>query len=475
MQPSTINFFISDILINQVQPSPFFLYCTAITILKYFLIYEFKSGRIPVIFWDLDRKFLYSKKMMRFFYDIGIKLYFLAILVASLWNQKAYRWISGRYGWREKIKTAFDPQDRVIWFHCASLGEFEQGRPIIEHVRKKFPDRKILLSFFSPSGFEKRRNYEAADLVVYLPLDTKRNVREFLKHLPLEKVFFIKYEFWFHMLRELHLKKIQVYLASGNFRSNQLFFKSYGRWYRSMLGFFDHIFVQNTTSEELLSGLEMKNVSVAGDTRFDRVLKIAGEPKDIHKLKDFKGDKPLIVAGSTWERDEEILLKAYEHFGEKLRWVIAPHEPSIKNIDRLSLLFGSTLKLTRLIEAGNTDAQVVLVDTIGHLSSLYNYATIAYIGGGFGKGIHNILEAVAHGKAVMFGPNYHSFQEAHDLISAGIAYVVNQHQDVVMHTEVMVNNLEIQKEASQIAENYVIKNSGATDRIVDFVFLKNEA
>ncbi len=409
---------------------------------------------------------------MRLLYNLGIRIYYLLVLLASTGNEKARKWIHGRRNWAELLEGRFDKNDRVIWFHCASLGEFEQGRPIIEKVKQSFPEYKILLTFFSPSGYEKRKNFSGADYVSYLPLDTPGNARKMLDLVPIEKVFFIKYEFWFHLLKALHRKNIPVYLASGSFRANQIFFKWYGGWYRKFLHYFTHIFVQNKESEKLLYSAGLKDVTIAGDTRFERVAKIAENAVPKQNFLSFSKDKPVIIAGSTWEKDEELLYGIYEQFSTRCRWIIAPHEPTWKNLDRLSHQFNNSILYSKIQDGDEIESEVILVDTIGHLSSLYQYADIAFIGGGFGKGIHNILEAAAFGNPILFGPNFESFQEAKDLISVNAAYVIKHTQEGLAIIEDLVNNESKRKSIAETAENYIIKQLGATDKIVDFVFIK---
>ncbi len=408
---------------------------------------------------------------MRILYDFGIRIYYFLVLLASAGNEKAKKWIHGRREWEKRLKGKFGEDDKVIWFHCASLGEFEQGRPLIERVRNSYPEYKILLTFFSPSGYEKRKNYEGADVVSYLPLDTARNARKFLNIVPVEKVFFVKYEFWLHILRAVKQENISVYLASGNFRSGQLFFKWYGAWYKKFLHYFTHIFVQNEESKDLLNGVGIAKVTVAGDTRFDRVVKIAKETVSKENLLKFSNQRPLIIAGSTWEKDEEVLHEVYEQFSGKCNWIIAPHEPTKKNIDRLSGLFSERVLYSEISDLNEISGSVILVDTIGHLSSLYRYGTIAYIGGGFGKGIHNILEAAVFGLPLLFGPNYYNFQEARELISDDVARVIKHTQDLYSTIDGLVNSEKKRLKIAEIAENYILKRKGATKKIVDFVFI----
>lgn len=411
---------------------------------------------------------------MRLFYKLGIYIYYFLVLLASIGNEKAKKWIRGRRSWARDLEGKFEEGDRVIWFHCASLGEFEQGRPLIESIKKSYPEYKILLTFFSPSGYEKRKDYDGVDFASYLPLDTPRNAKKLLELVPIEKAFFIKYEFWYFMLKGLKMRNIPIYLASGNFRSTQLFFKWYGRWYRKFLHYFTHIFVQNSSSVDLLAGIGIDQVSLAGDTRFERVAKIASETVPKQNLLAFSKVKPVIIAGSTWEKDEALLFGIYQKFSGRCRWIIAPHETSEKNIMRLSGQFKNSVLFSQILDKDEIDADVILVDTIGHLSSLYQYGNIAYIGGGFGKGIHNILEAAAFGNPIFFGPNFQSFQEARDLISVNAAYVLQQAQEGYSQMGHLVNNKNQRKEIAEITEDYILNQLGATDKIVDFVFINED-
>jgi len=272
---------------------------------------------------------------MTILYNIGIRIYWLMALLISPWNRKAKLWIQGRKQWYDKLKEAMDGDQQVIWFHCASLGEFEQGRPVLEEIRKGRPTHKILLTFFSPSGYEKRKDYTGADYVMYLPLDTRRNARKMLDLLSLEMAFFIKYEFWYHFLKHLRKKEVPFYLASGNFRSSQLFFRWYGKWYRKFLTLFTHIFVQNKASGELLSGVGLTRVTVAGDTRFDRVHELLQDPFRHPALESFTKDSQVIVAGSTWEKDEQYLAHTFGELSRQAKWIIAPHELSESHIRSL--------------------------------------------------------------------------------------------------------------------------------------------
>lgn len=402
---------------------------------------------------------------MRIIYNIGIGLYYLAALLISPWNQKAKHWIRGRKGWRKDLQDAFGPGDRVVWVHCASLGEFEQGRPVIEALREECPDRKILLTFFSPSGYEKRKEYPLADHVMYLPLDTARNSRLIVDSVPLEMALFIKYEFWIHFLTRLKKKNIPLYLASGIFRADQAFFKWYGSWYRKILSAFTHIFVQDENSRELLAAFGFTNVSVAGDTRFDRVDQLAKSEYSHPAMEAFTAKATVIVAGSTWEPDELLLQEAFKRLPSEVKWIIAPHELSESHLGNLRSRFPGSVLFTEAESKLTPDSRVVIVNTIGHLSYLYRYGTLAYIGGGFGKGIHNILEAATYGMPVFFGPNCKKFSEAQELLEQGAAFLVYEAGEMLSTVHQQLENPNLLKTTSETASNYVKERLGASFRI----------
>ncbi|MEA3462181.1 MAG: glycosyltransferase N-terminal domain-containing protein [Bacteroidota bacterium] len=403
---------------------------------------------------------------MTLLYNIGVRIYCLVAVILSPWKRKAKLWVEGRKHWYEKLSAAMEPDEKVIWFHCASLGEFEQGRPVIEEIRKRRPEHKILLTFFSPSGYEKRKDYEGADYVMYLPLDTRRNAKKMLDLLSIEMVFFIKYEFWYHFLHQLNRKKIPVYLASGNFRPGQLFFRWYGRWYRRFLALFTHIFVQNKDSLSLLAGIGYKHVSVAGDTRFDRVHELVQTRFSHPALEGFSKDSPVIVAGSTWDKDEQLLAHAFKELSNELHLIIAPHELSESHICSLQERFPGSVLYTELKKEVPEGCRVILVNTIGKLSYLYRYGHLAYIGGGFGKGIHNILEAATYGLPVIFGPEYKKFAEAVDLSSLGGAFPVGNETELLFTIRQQLENSQLLKTTSQIAANFVSERVGATSAIL---------
>jgi 3-deoxy-D-manno-octulosonic-acid transferase len=391
---------------------------------------------------------------------------------SALLNEKARLFVKGRKNWRQTLSEEVDSNARYIWMHCASLGEFEQGRPVIEEIKKQFPEYKIALTFFSPSGYEIRKNYGLADIVMYLPLDTKRNAKDFLNLLNPEKVFFVKYEFWHFYISELKKRKIPLFVISAIFRENQQFFKNspWGKWYRKMLFRVEHIFVQNETSGKLLEAVGVKNYTVSGDTRFDRVASIAKGFKNFPIVEKFKGNAKLIVAGSTWKPDEELLAE-FINQNTEARIIFAPHEVSEANINRLTqLLKKPAVRFSQIENVEVESVQVIIVDSIGILSSLYKYGEIAYIGGGFGVGIHNILEAATFGLPVIFGPNYQKFKEAVDLISEGGAFSITDFNQLQIIMNRLLNNEDALKKASEISKNYVAKNIGSTKLIIKKVF-----
>lgn len=408
---------------------------------------------------------------MSVLYVIGIKFMSVLIAVAALFNSKARLWIRGRKKIFHRLKADIKPSDKIAWFHCASLGEFEQGRPVIERYKQKYPDYKILLTFYSPSGYEIRKNYKHADYIYYLPIDTPKNANKFLEIAHPEVVFFIKYEFWFYFLQEIYKRNIPLYLVSGIFRPEQRFFKSIAGSSRKMLRFFTHFFVQNDESKQLLNSINLKNVTVTGDTRFDRVYEIAQKVRHLDLVEKFiQQNKLTLIAGSTWKPDEEIIIEYFNKTDYALKLIIAPHEIHKENVSRLENSFKESLKIKKYSEATEKnieEADVLIIDNIGLLSSLYKYGNVAYIGGGFGKGIHNTLEAATFGLPVMFGPNYLKFQEAIDLIKLGSAFSIKTFADF---KDIMDNMLDAENENKRIGElssEYVRKKCGATDKILN--------
>ena len=407
---------------------------------------------------------------MQLIYCILIRFYYITIILVSPFNVKAKAWIKGRKGLFEKLRNAIDEQSNIIWFHCASLGELEQGRPVIEVYKKQNPDHKILLTFFSPSGYEIRKNYTGVDWVFYLPIDTKSNAKEFLSIVKPIKVIFVKYEFWQNFLKELYKNKVPVYLISAIFRKDQLFFKWYGGWYRKLLNCFAHIFVQNDESFTLLKAININHISVAGDTRFDRVYEIASNAKKISEADEFSEGNKVIVVGSAWPIDEEILMPYINNAPKDVKFIIAPHEISESALSKTEK--NILIPIVRFSKASVSDlkkAKVLLIDNVGMLSTLYKYGSIAYIGGGFGKGIHNILEAAVFGLPVFFGPNYQKFSEAIELILEKGAYSVNTAIEVENQFNKLFNDDLYYNNISNISKEFVANRLGATQKIVNFI------
>ena len=407
---------------------------------------------------------------MILFYNLSIFFYSLLVRVASLFNPKAKQWVLGRNNILKKIEEAVKGETNLVWFHSASLGEFEQGRPVIEAFKLKYPEYKIVLTFFSPSGYEIRKNYEGVDYVFYLPVDTKRNAKAFIRLIDPKMVFFIKYEFWYHYLNQLRKKEIPTYIFSTIFRPKQMFFKPYGGLYRKILKTFTHFFVQNEESIELLKGIGFENVSLAGDTRFDRVYSIAQQAKVLPQLEGFAQNRPVMIAGSTWPKDEENIIKYLNNSENDYKYIIAAHEVDenhIKNI--VSGIEKPYVRFTTATKPEIDAAEVLVVDCIGVLSSLYRYGDISYIGGGFGRGIHNTLEAACYGMPVIFGPNYHKFKEAKDLLTLGGAQTYENYEKLKNLLDSYHENVVLRRKSGKYSKTYVDKMRGATDKILSII------
>ncbi len=414
---------------------------------------------------------------MRSLYSLGIFFYSIVIRIASLFHTKARLWVRGRKNLfselESKIKSSTQP---VAWFHCASLGEFEQGRPLIEEFKKRYPAYRILLSFFSPSGFEVRKNYPGADIICYLPLDTAANAKRFVSLVNPSIVFFVKYEFWLNTLAEIRKKKVPHFLISGIFREDQIFFKSHGGIFREALKGFSFLFTQEKNSVELLKTIGITNVIAAGDTRFDRVVDIASGAKEIQLAKLFSGDgENIIVAGSTWPQDEEFFFPAISiQLKQDWKLIIAPHElggTHLAAIENALVAIGIEKELiTRFSKAKEETVRgfkVLLIDNIGMLSSLYRYGNIAYIGGGFGKSIHNTLEAAVYGIPVVFGPRFEKFNEAKELIAAAGGFGVQTGQELQNVLNELLSDKMKRKDAGMKAGKFVKDNTGATKIILE--------
>ncbi len=404
---------------------------------------------------------------MQILYNLFIRLYLFCIIIAGMFNKKARLWLAGRKNLFNKISFVLKEGEKRVWFHCSSLGEFEQGRPVIEKFREKYAGYKIVLTFFSPSGYEIRKNYEYADYIFYLPLDTRKNSEKFIELINPKLVFFIKYEYWFNFLSVLKQRNIPVFIVSAIFRSNQHFFKWYGAWFRKKLKCITYFFVQNKISKGLLESIGITNVSVSGDTRFDRVFSIANNKKSFPLIEKFKGNNNLLIAGSTWPQDEKLIYEIINLKIQNLKFVIVPHEVHKEHIN--GILHGTGAKAVKFSEADDNNVSgfdALIVDSIGVLSHLYQYSTVTYIGGGFSKGIHNILEAATFGNPVVFGPNYFKFHEAKDLIEIKGAFSVSSSQQLADKLRELLDNKSLLEKTSAIAKNYVAEKKGATENVV---------
>jgi 3-deoxy-D-manno-octulosonic-acid transferase len=410
---------------------------------------------------------------MRIIYNLGILIYTFLASLFSPFSLKARLWTSGRKSWRLHLKEKVNPEEVNLWFHCASLGEFEQGRPLIEAIKKRNPEIRIILTFFSPSGYEIRKNYNHADYVCYLPADTPGNALDFISAVNPAAAVFVKYEFWENYTSVLQKKSIPIYLVSGIFRPDQHFFRWYGIFFRNMLYRFSHIFVQDGHSKDLLNGIGIGNVTVAGDTRFDRVVQIADSAREIPQLEQFRGNEKLLLAGSSWRPDEETIARYISEHPGTMKWVFAPHEIDTANIDRLEQLLGNDTVRFSEFTPQKSGARIMIIDNIGMLSSAYRYCHIAAIGGGFGKGIHNILEAASWGVPVVFGPNHTRFREACELIAADGACSFNDYEGFRAIIDRWSNDEKSYRESAAGALEYVRKNTGATEIILSKMDLKD--
>ena len=410
---------------------------------------------------------------MRILYNFVILVLASLARILSVFNHKARLWVEGRKNWPELVKQKINSSEKYIWMHCASLGEFEQGRPVIEEIKTVMPQYRIVLTFFSPSGYEIRKNYPGANCICYLPADTPSNALKFIDIINPSFVIFVKYEFWNNYISILYEKKTPIFLISGIFRPEQHFFKWYGSFFRKMLKKLDHIFVQDKESLTLLHDIGITEVTLTGDTRFDRVMQIASTAGEIPQLEKFRGNEKLFLAGSSWAPDEEILAKYINMHSERMKWVFAPHEIEKSNIERLERLL--TVSFVRYSQFADTSAgaRVLIIDNIGMLSMAYRYAYIAAIGGGFGKGIHNILEAACWGIPVLFGPNHKKFREAIDMKNVGGAKSFSTYKEFRdIMDELLIDKLSYSKSA-EAARSYVKENTGATETIIQKIKVKD--
>ena len=410
-------------------------------------------------------------------YNIAIHFYLLGVAIASLFNEKVRKMWRGERAAFDVLKQKVDPEAKYVWFHAASLGEFEQGRPIMERLRSEHPEYKILLTFFSPSGYEVRKNYEGADIICYLPLDTPINAIRFLRLVRPVMAFFIKYEFWYNYLHILKYRKVPTYSVSSIFRPEQVFFKWYAKKYAGVLRCITHFFVQNEQSRELLEKIGITEVTISGDTRFDRVLQIKEQSKRLPLVEAFKNKKQTVeeaykqeykvfVAGSSWPPDEDIFIR---FFNEHPEWklIIAPHVIGNDHLQQImSKLNRKTVRYTEATPETAAEAQCMIIDCFGLLSSIYHYGEVAYVGGGFGVGIHNVLEAAVWNVPVFFGPNNKRFQEAQQLLASGGAVEITDYNSFDSAMTLFMNDEKWLKECGSKAGEYVKSKAGATDIVL---------
>ena len=407
-------------------------------------------------------------------YWLAIRGYAAILHIATLFHPKAKLFIAGRKHLLTRMRQALATEQRPrIWMHCASLGEFEQGRPVLESLRKKYPSYALVLTFFSPSGYEVRKNYEGADYIFYLPFDSNTNAKEFLDIVQPQLCIFVKYELWYFFLHNIAKRHIPALLISANFRTEQAFFKWYGGLQRRMLQSFTHIFVQNKKSVDLLQSIDINNVSVSGDTRFDRVIEAVQQKKELPAAASFAEGYKVIVAGSTWKEDEEFLQKALQQLSDDWKLILVPHEVHDSHINEIGRLFPDAC--VRWSQYNNEqDKRVLIVDKVGLLLQLYQYANVAWIGGGFGKaGVHNILEAAAYGIPCAYGPIFHQFNEGRELIDAGGAITTNHPDTFAQQIQQWQKDTASYRKRADAASNYIFTHGGATDVVIAYIVEKN--
>ena len=410
---------------------------------------------------------------MRIVYDLLIHFYSYLICFAAFFNTKAKQRVQGIKMQKERI-LAFDKGKReCIWMHCASLGEFEQGRPLLQKIKNEKPETSIVITFFSPSGYEKCKNYAVADEVFYLYDDTKKNAAFFVNNINPDKVFFVKYEFWYRHIQAIYKTEAKLFLIAGIFRQNQVFFKFYGRFFKNILRNFTHFYLQNQNSSNLLASIELTNTTVCGDPRFDRVASVASQKKEINGISEFKTESTVLIAGSTWKPDETLIADFLKKkkCKENLKIIIAPHEISEDRIRFIeNIMPGNIIRYSARTKEKLINAKILIIDNIGMLSHLYRYADICYIGGGFGAGIHNSLEAAVFGKPIFFGPKYSKFSEAVALIEKNAAFSITSQSEFYTELEHMLQSNDARRKASENAASYCKSMTGSTNRIFTDVF-----
>lgn len=407
---------------------------------------------------------------MRFVYTFFIHLYSWLVAIASLWNDKAQLWKRGRENWESQLVQQISENKKIVWFHCASLGEFDQGLPVMEQLKIKQPDIFLVVSFFSPSGFEYRKNHPIADLTCYLPLDTPHNARLFIQIIHPNYAVFVKYEFWYNYLNELYIKRIPTIFISSNFRSSQPFFQWYGGWFRKHLRHIDAFFVQNETSKQLLESIHIPQVTVSGDTRFDRVSALSAQTAELPIINSFKNNHLLLVAGSSWQPEEEILEQLMQQEWEQLKLIVAPHDISESHIQQIEKRFSSIcMRYSVADEKHVPDKKVLIINNIGILNKIYRYADIALIGGGFGSGLHNILEAACYGVPVLFGPKSDKFPEAHLLQAEGSGFEIDSYPNFLKAFQKLYTNPDFLTQTKRLSYEFVQAHQGATETIMKYL------
>ena len=405
---------------------------------------------------------------MRFFYSLFIQFYACLIKLVSPFSKKAKLWCAGRKNIFLSLEKKCADKENIIWFHCASLGEFEQGKPLMEKIKQKEKNVTLLITFFSPSGYEVKKNDRIADIITYLPLDTPKNARKFIQIVNPKQVFFIKYEYWYNYMHELYKANIPFCYISAVFRKNQYFFKSYGRWFLKQLKRCSYFFVQNEDSAKLLKQHGISNTVVTGDTRFDRVHTIAQQPYQLDFIASFKTGKKLLVAGSTWQSDEKLLVKLFPKISSNYKLVIAPHVVEKEHIAYIKKLFSSFSMIcySEKEQKEVSNYEILIIDTIGILSKIYRYADISYIGGGFKTGLHNILEAAVFEKPLFFGPHFQKFNEAVALVEKGAAFPITNANEMMQKVNCFEENPSLYYTVCEVCKNYIAQNLGATDKIM---------
>ena len=404
---------------------------------------------------------------MLLFYKFFTQFYFFAIKIASLFNNKAKLLIIGQKQWKKILQEKVKTNEKYVWIHCASLGEFEQGRPLIEKIKTETPTLKIALTFFSPSGYEIRKNYNLADIICYLPFDSPKNAKDFLKILNPVYAVFIKYEFWYFMLNQLKKNNIPFFLIAGIFRKNQIFFKTYGKFYLNVLKNFSFFFLQDENSKNILNDYGIKNCINCGDTRFDRVISISKEKYENDFFEKYSSQKNVIVCGSTWKEDEKIIIDYINNVDNEYKFIIAPHEIDEKHIKNIETNIKKRhIKMSEIRNQNPDEYKVIIIDNIGLLSKIYRYGKIAYIGGGFGKGIHNTIEAAVYNIPVIFGPNNKKFKEAQDLLKSGFAFSISNYKDFKNALNIIEDNDKLENITCGL-QAYFNESLGATCQIFE--------